>query len=162
MKKVIHNFKGEEAHCHECMEIGRQDSKLVWAPLPVMPLGLNSKVVKSGKAFGQGSGLNPGCPFACTLNSRVKQIWCPGAACCQKPTRPTLTPTPLETHTYLQKEKPRTQLEHSLHQLRKTNWLEGAGSSLHHIAGSKRASGDLEGCWKHLTPELGCEECSCF
>eukprot|EP00983_Pelagomonas_calceolata_P063132 1147595-Pelagomonas_calceolata.AAC.15 len=29
---------------------------------------------------------------------------------------------------------------------------------LHHKAGTKRASWDLEGCWKHPATESGCEE----
>eukprot|EP00983_Pelagomonas_calceolata_P043831 1139057-Pelagomonas_calceolata.AAC.3 len=41
-------------------------------------------------------------------------------------------------------------------QLRKKRfWLKKLQCLFHHKAGTKRASGDLEGCWKHLTPELG-------
>eukprot|EP00983_Pelagomonas_calceolata_P061542 1146871-Pelagomonas_calceolata.AAC.1 len=45
---------------------------------------------------------------------------------------------------------------------KETHWLKRAISPLHHKAGTKRASGDLEGFWKHLALEPGCEEYACF
>eukprot|EP00983_Pelagomonas_calceolata_P051068 1142252-Pelagomonas_calceolata.AAC.1 len=45
---------------------------------------------------------------------------------------------------------------------KETHWLKRAISPFHHKAGTKRAIGDLEGHWKHLAPEPGCDKCSCF